>query len=700
VEESCALGTCSPNRAATLIQTRQLSVAEVAEVAAEGEYSQGAAGRGAAAAGGGSGGKSGSDWSWDWSPRRRSPPPPPPPPLQARVWAATRGDVTAYPWPEQSPSFGLFQRTKNVGVAISGGSHGTYAAGFGQLRALRDLRLLPQLRYLVGSSAGGLLAAAYTYHQLGVDDDELVGSTPAPGDLTMERLADLPRSSLAFGATGDMLFQLGGQLVAYIARGRTRSGDIWASALGDAFLDHFGLGSDKYFTFSAAARDEILARNRNSPHLAGRPEKFLLPASPIRPFLILPVSTVGPLPRKCLEMPPSRADAQKCASYRAKLFRPMAATPLYTGYAADRGENLTVELGDGTRSQVHEGGLVESWAWGGAAPSDGRGAVQAGVEGQLREIGNPAHPWSLKAALSACTQWGAKDIYWYENGARTGPGSSVTTDQGVANQLTQPIEGLFGHNLYDGAQMLGQEYRTWDTSDAHPETEEIFATDSVEAGGYTGMDDLLARGVDHIISFMNHDQPLCGEDAWDPAADQSPAAIMPCFSAALAAMFGIEARESTYGQPDVSAAHNQVFPRSSFAPFVKALQASMKAQKTAFARMTLTTVANDWRKIPAGRQVDVAMFYLTPSEVFEAALPAATLREIREGHSFTGFPNYRKEGQNPLVSLDMSKLWQWPPGNPVRSGLTRLTEQQVNLLAGLSGWAVLENGAAIRDMFS
>jgi len=700
VEESCALGTCSPNRAATLIQTRQLSVAEVAEVAAEGEYSQGAAGRGAAAAGGGSGGKSGSDWSWDWSPRRRSPPPPPPPPLQARVWAATRGDVTAYPWPEQSNSLGLFSRTKNVGVAISGGGSRSYSAGFGQLRALRDLGVLPEVRYLSGTSGGGWLAGVYTYHQLGVDDDELLGSTPAPGSLTMERLADMPRTSLGWGATGDMLFHLGRELAAYIARGRKRPGNVWTEALGDAVLDNYGLGSNKYFTFSSSTRAEILRRNDHHPMLAGKAHKFLLPADPIRPFLILPISTVGPLPAKCLNMPPSKADARKCASYRAKLFRPMAATPLYTGYAADRGENLTVELGDGTRSQVHEGGLVESWAWGGAASRDGQGAVQGGVEGQLREISTPGYPWSLKAALGATSNYGAVDVYWYEDGKRTGPGNSVATGDAVTDLLTQPIEGFFGHNVYDGAQMIGNKYKVWDTSDARPESESVFLADGDSAGDYTGMDDLLARGVDHIISFVNGVKPLCGEEAWDPAADLSPDTVSRCFTLAVAAMFGVEAHAPAYGMADISAAHNQVFPRASFAPFVKALQASMKAQKTAFARMTLTTVANDWRKIPAGRQVDVAVFYLSPSEAFEAALPQRTLHELEVGHSFTGFPHFLHQGQNPAVALDWGKLWQWPPGNPVKAGLTSLTSQQANLLAGLTGWAVLENGAAIRDMFS
>ena len=116
--------------------------------------------------------------------------------------------------------------------------------------------------------------------------------------------------------------------------------------------------------------------------------------------------------------------------------------------------------------------------------------------------------------------------------------------------------------------------------------------------------------------------------------------------------------------------------------------------------MTLTTVANEWRRIPAGREVDLALFYLSPSSAWAAELPEETQQALANSPDFQYFPDYYHMANNPLVSVDWNRLWQWPPQNPIRPGLTSLNERQTNLLASLTGWAVLQAADEITSMFS
>ena len=138
-----------------------------------------------------------------------------PPSTTAKLWAGERYNgfntvgVVDYPWPEQQlPGFQDTTVTANIGVCVSGGGCRSYAAGYGQMRALHNLHHLKRTRYLAGVSGGSWLTAVTVYNQNDTPDSVFYGASPPPEELTMAQLAELPKESLGYGATRDMFFGL------------------------------------------------------------------------------------------------------------------------------------------------------------------------------------------------------------------------------------------------------------------------------------------------------------------------------------------------------------------------------------------------------------------------------------------------------------------------------------------------------------
>ena len=106
----------------------------------------------------------------------------------------------------------LVSRTRNVGLAFSGGGARAMVAAAGQLAALHELGLLREVRYISGISGGSWATAAYSFAQLGQngtarDDDELLGNITAPEDICNVSLNRVnPRSlrhlAMDFGPLG------------------------------------------------------------------------------------------------------------------------------------------------------------------------------------------------------------------------------------------------------------------------------------------------------------------------------------------------------------------------------------------------------------------------------------------------------------------------------------------------------------------
>ena len=106
----------------------------------------------------------------------------PKPSYKAQVWTSesfkdnNHDGIDDFAWPEQQlPGWG--GGTANVGVAFSGGGMRAYTSGYGQLRGLRALGKLGEVRYMAGISGGSWLIANYIYAR-GVTDDSKKHAAP------------------------------------------------------------------------------------------------------------------------------------------------------------------------------------------------------------------------------------------------------------------------------------------------------------------------------------------------------------------------------------------------------------------------------------------------------------------------------------------------------------------------------------------
>ncbi|EOD37987.1 hypothetical protein EMIHUDRAFT_433508 [Emiliania huxleyi CCMP1516] len=158
------------------------------------------------------------------------------------------------------------------------------------------------------------------------------------------------------------------------------------------------------------------------------------------------------------------------------------------------------------------------------------------------------------------------------------------------------------------------------------------------------------------------------------------------------------------------------------------MQDSMADGKTAVVRMTLTTVGsdyvsprisrisphlpisphlspylpispqvgNDYMGVAPDKRLDLCLFYLSSSKEWEAQLPQDTRDQLAKGDDgpFAGFPHFGSFLPNPIVSCGAGGECCG-----LKGGLTSLTNEQTNLLAGLTDWAVMKNKELLADMF-
>ena len=185
-----------------------------------------------------------------------------------------------------------------------------------------------------------------------------------------------------------------------------------------------------------------------------------------------------------------------------------------------------------------------------------------------------------------------------------------------------------------------------------------------------GLIALLRRRVERIVVFVNTLHPLAAEVR--PGATSGALGIDPY----IPPLFG-------YGT--TKCPHNQVFARAALKGVVAALQQAKRRGRGVVAATRLAVEPNAWWGVAGGWEVEIGWVYNERAPAWEARLDAEVRRAIDEGQPphgggpFAHFPFYRTEGQNPGC-------------------LVRLTAPQVNLLADLSCWTVVENGALLREV--
>jgi Patatin-like phospholipase len=618
--------------------------------------------------------------------------------LHAKVWLS---NGTTFPYAEQTPDF-----RGTTGVCFSGGGTRALAAAMGQLRGLTQLNLIAEIDYLSAVSGGAWAAALYSYYKTlppgadaPIDDEAFLGPVTAPGDLQVnapatpgqnwlgydgpERLGTAATRSLieslveVIGAwTLDALIAAGGnplEKADWVSALKQIPWErLWGAAIGLTCFKPFGLftlvnpfdpssvQAQSLFSLDAATVADIKQRNSTSPAIANAPFDTVrsIADGDRRPYLVISSCVLGPS-----DLAPFTTECPVAFEY----------TPLYAGSAySPNGSDVT--YGPGV-SLLIGSGFVEPFVLGGASSPAAPPApcTPAAAGAWCVNVAPPAAPFTLADASGASSAAFAAAVE--EN-------PQVLVDH-LHLRLGQKIllDALIELLDSDEAQIqLAPRTSYWPvtTSADAPDTLLTFG-DGGNLENY-GLIALLRRKVTQIVVFINTATPLNLD--YDPAAP--PGATDIDYN--LTTLFGYTGRTA----PPML--HNQVFPQSEFAALVTALQSAKRNAGPVMATCVHTLAANSWWGVEGAGTVTILWVYNDRVPAWESLLPSTTFLDqhlgettlaaaIAAGNGTTPagplphFPNY--------LTVDEDKL-----------ALDALTPLQVNLLAELSCWNVVNDGSA------
>ncbi len=278
--------------------------------------------------------------------------------VTCKVWNATASDFVFPEVSDDNPEREALLSRKNAGICFSGGGTRSAAATLGQLRGLHEIGCLERVRYLSCVSGGAWAAVPFTYLPERWSDETFLGMVRSPEEISEDSLRNLDRNSFAYAIANSVLVD------DLLKNAIQFAGDeLYSRAIGDIFLNGFGLDSLKrFFAFNPGTLQATLARNPQA-----RSDDFYLVRTG-RPYLLvggtlLRVSNAFPLPQQLhFEM-----------------------TPFYTGVRP-------VYEGAGSAGQHIGGGYIESFGFDSDAPNNRR----PNAAGEVRvRLGARRHRFTL-----------------------------------------------------------------------------------------------------------------------------------------------------------------------------------------------------------------------------------------------------------------------------------------------------------------
>lgn len=250
--------------------------------------------------------------------------------------------------PRFSPS------THPLAVCFSGGGPRSYAASVGQMRALRSLPLYNQIGAISVVSGGSWFGSLFTFAQPNsIPDELLLGAIVKPGDITMKMIGTVPHQCIGFGLTQANNKRIFEALAGAVLHG-IPSNRWYASLLNSVYCTPFEIDdTTKFFSLDAASVAAIIASN---PGLTAN-DFFVV--RPNRPYLVAGATEVFPVDRNIV-------------------MRHFEYSPLYDG-----SEQL---FDNGTPNGPFGGGFVQNFAMDSSNPQkpDGQGLIT--VDAPLRRF--------------------------------------------------------------------------------------------------------------------------------------------------------------------------------------------------------------------------------------------------------------------------------------------------------------------------
>jgi hypothetical protein len=193
-------------------------------------------------------------------------------------------------------------------------------------------------------------------------------------------------------------------------------------------------------------------------------------------------------------------------------------------------------------------------------------------------------------------------------------------------------------------------------------------------GGFldnTGLLATLQRGVKKAIVSLATDVVLPSSATYNACTASTPPTFATWPTINIGPLFNIDGVCGQYAR-----CNNQVFEKSAAQELLCMLQTRAAAGEATVVTQTLKVLPNALWGIPAAQSsIKVVWVYLSAPAAFIDALPQETRDEIKKGDRgmFGNFPAYKTFGQN-----------------GVDKGFS-LTTAQINLLAQLSSWMIVQS---------
>jgi len=551
--------------------------------------------------------------------------------VRARIWESSSPDFL---YPEQEAGI-VDPNKRKTGVAFSGGGNRAMIAAWGQLRGLVESGLIEDVDYISCVSGGSWASTVFTYYSDGAaNDEQLLGSTRAPGQIRLDALRQISPLNLGVGATESFLSKLVEQSINVVTR-RITPNDVWIHAVGNTFFERFGVYSQRspsFFSYDQATVDQIVARN---PELAAATFDTVRnkTGDAKRPYLVI---------NSTLMWPTDGADNFIHFEY----------SPLAVGSK----HRLTVYDPPGDengRSQAVGGGFIEPFAFGTSAPREWPPYRGGYVDAPPSE-----KPFSLAYAS------GTSSAAFAATGAGLAGGYPL-----VSQYLAQgpPVE------------------RYWPvpaTGGSSAPQDDVYAFGDGGSLDNLGVISLLLRGVESLVVFVNTERRL--DVDYDPSnPDENPPSIHS-LDGGIAPYFGVLPADRS--QPPTP--NNQVFRKEDLATVVRALQQAKGTgdPKEAIATTELEVQDNDWWGVQGGWKAKVCWVYLDRVARWESQLDgelrglveAANLAGPKEKAPFWGFPNYKTMFQGGKLQI------------------IAMSVPEANLLADFTAWTTTQSPGARR----
>ena len=289
-----------------------------------------------------------------------------------------------------------------------------------------------------------------------------------------------------------------------------------------------------------------------------------------------------------------------------------------------------------TQTQPIGGGYVEPFAFGGSAPT------------------TPCQPSSLPGVCDVKVVGGKRPF-------------SLTDASGISSSAFAAIA-----DKLHIANALDPEQPYWPINQGQFQDATTFTFgDGGNIENY-GLIPLLLRGINRIVVFVNSETKL-GLD-YDPSQPPGKDVV----DAFLPPLFGF---------PNQINPNNTVFTQQAWQNLITALQTQKQQGLPLVTIQTHTVQANAWWGLPGGWDVDICWVYNDRVASWEQQLPDHLQEQIKLGNDFLPvgpfrhFPNY--------LTVDEDLL-----------DLVKLTPAQVNLLANLSCWNVMQSESLLQPLLA